>query len=163
MKSTDYEKLAKKAADIVKVLPKHLQAEAIKPILTHLLSGNVAVQNSDAHKPLEESVVASDDREKFYLSYDHDKPRDNVLLIAAWFYSQYGVYPLTKSAVLDEASDAGLTISDRPDNTMRYAKENGKALFKKQGNGWQLTLTGEAALKDKYCVKKGKKPRPSEE
>lgn len=102
------------------------------------------------------------DRASFYRSFENDKPSDNVMLITAWFYSQYGVYPVTSKEIVEEANDAGLTVPDRPDNTMRVAARDRKKLFRKRGNGWQLTVIGEAFLKENYKVKKGNKPRPSE-
>ncbi len=100
------------------------------------------------------------DPEKFFNEHDHDKPKDNVHLVAAWFYSQYGVSPVTQKDVRDCADDAGLTIPERPDNTMRYAKKDGKNMYRQKNAGWQLTVKGEAYVKETYGVKKGNKPRP---
>lgn len=104
---------------------------------------------------------APGDRAKFFNEHDHDKPKDNVHLIAAWFYSQYGVSPLTQNDIRECASDAGLTIPDRTDNTMRAAKKDGKNLYRQKSSGWQLTVKGEAYVKETYGVKKGNKPRPA--
>ena len=100
-------------------------------------------------------------RETFFNQHDHDKPSDNVHLISAWFFSQYGVTPLTQADVRECADDAGLTIPERPDNTMRTAKKDGKNLYRQKSSGWQLTVKGEAYVKEMYNVKKGNKPRPS--
>ena len=97
----------------------------------------------------------------FFNQHDHDKPRDNVHLISAWFYSQYGVTPVTPADVRECANEAGLTIPERPDNTMRTAKKDGKNLYRQKSSGWQLTVKGEAYVKEMYNVKKGNKPRPS--
>lgn len=102
------------------------------------------------------------DKETFLGSFEHDRPKDNVLLIAAWLYSQYGVFPITKALLTEESSNAGLTIPDRPDNTMRTAKQKGKNLFRQKNSGWQITVAGEAYLKATYSVKKGNKPAPEE-
>lgn len=101
------------------------------------------------------------DPEKFFNEHDHDKPKDNVHLIAAWFYSQYGVSPLTQNDIRECADNAGLTIPERPDNTMRYAKKDGKNMYRQKNSGWQLTVKGEAYVKETYGVKKGNKPRPA--
>lgn len=106
-------------------------------------------------------VAASADPEKFFEAHDHDKPKDNVHLIAAWFYSQHGLVPLTKANLNECASGVGLTIPDRPDNTMRQAKANGKNLYRQKTGGWQLTVNGETHVKSQYGVKKGNKPIPS--
>jgi hypothetical protein len=97
----------------------------------------------------------------FFNEHDHDKPKDNVHLISAWFYSQYGVTPVTQADIRECANDAGLTIPERPDNTMRYAKKDGKNLYRQKNSGWQLTVKGEAYAKETYSVKKGNKPRPT--
>jgi hypothetical protein len=44
---------------------------------------------------------------------------------------------------------------------MRYAKNDGKALFRQKDSGWQLTVHGEAYVKTTYDVRKGKKPLPT--
>lgn len=108
-------------------------------------------------------TINTADKEKFLSSFEHDRPKDNVLLIAAWLYSQYGVFPITKALMDEEASNAGQTVPERPDNTMRTAKQKGKNLFRQKNSGWQLTVAGEAYLKATYTVKKGNKPAPEEE
>ena len=40
------------------------------------------------------------DKEKFLSSFEHDRPKDNVLLIAAWLYSQYGVFPIPRALLI---------------------------------------------------------------
>ncbi len=104
-------------------------------------------------------------REKFFGSFDHKKPGDNVHLVAAWLYSQHGVFPITSKDISDVAGDIGLTIPMRPDNTMRSAKHNGNNLYKKKkkAKGWQLTVKGEAYMRETYDVKKGTKTRPTDE
>lgn len=107
-------------------------------------------------------TISTADKEKFLGSFEHDKPKDNLLLIAAWLYSQHGVFPITKSLIDEEASNAGLTVPERPDNTMRIAKQKGKNLFRQKSSGWQPTVAGETYLKETYSVKKGNKPLPEE-
>ncbi len=102
-------------------------------------------------------------REKFFSSFDHSRPKDNVHLVVAWLYSQYGLFPITAKKVQDDAGQIGLTIPTRPDNTMRTAKDKNKNLYMKKGKGWQLTVKGEAYVKETYRVKKGTKPLPSDE
>jgi hypothetical protein len=97
---------------------------------------------------------------EFISSYDHKKPADNVTLLAAWLYSTYGAYPITAKELKELGDACGLILPGRPDNTMRQAKNNGKALFNQQGKGWQPTVSGEIFLKGQYKVKKGTKPAP---
>ena len=90
--------------------------------------------------------------------FDHKQPKNNVLLIVAWLYSQYGVFPITTKEIKDIGNSTGLVIPGRPDNTMRTAKKKGKNLFNQHGKGWRLTVSGETYLREIYSVKKGNKP-----
>ncbi len=101
------------------------------------------------------------DRNEFYEQHEHGKPSDNVLLIAAWLYSQYGKFPITRAHIDSEAADTGVTVPERADNTMRVAKHDGKALFRQKGKGWELTVCGESRLKEAYAVRRGTKRPPS--
>lgn len=129
-------------------------------ILTPLVfeEEDVSEKPGTAHK--KQKQISTADKEKFLSLFEHDKPKDYVLLIAAWLYSQHGVFPITKALMDEEASNAGLTVPERPDNTMRTAKQKGKNLFRQKNSGWQLTVAGEAYLKETYSVKKGNKPVP---
>lgn len=106
---------------------------------------------------------ATDDAGKFFSSFEHDKPNENVHLIVAWFYSQYGVFPVSTAELRQTADSVGLTVPARPDATMRVAKVKGKKLYQKKPAGYQLTVHGENHLKETYGVKKGTKPRPIED
>ena len=100
--------------------------------------------------------------ESFLENYEHDKPKDNVMLLAAWLYSQYGAYPIHAKEIKELSDACGLVVPNRSDNTMRSAKDKGKNLFNQQGKGWKLTVSGELYLKNTYGVKKGNKSVPSE-
>lgn len=100
--------------------------------------------------------------ESFLENFEHDKPKDNVMLLVAWLYSQYGAYPIHIKEIKELSDACGLVIPNRSDNTMRTAKEKGKSLFNQQGKGWKLTVSGELFLKNTYGVKKGNKSVPSE-
>jgi len=99
---------------------------------------------------------------EFISSLDSQKPADNVMLLVAWLYSIYGLYPITAKEIKDLGDSCGLRVPARPDNTMRGAKKNGKSLFNQQGKGWQPTVSGEMFLKEAYKVKKGNTPVPKE-
>jgi hypothetical protein len=101
------------------------------------------------------------DEATFFNGFNHDKPADNVDLVVAWLYSQYGAYPVTTKEVRTYANRCGLTIPARPDATMRQAKKDGKKLYQKLGGGFQLTVHGEAHVKATYQVRKGTQPRPT--
>lgn len=98
----------------------------------------------------------------FISSFDTSKPTDNVMLLVAWLYASYGLYPMTAKEIKELGDSCGLITPSRPDNTMRQAKRSGKGLFTQQGKGWQPTVSGELFLKNTYQVKKGNKPIPKE-
>lgn len=104
--------------------------------------------------------VDYDGEREFFSSFDHEKPSENVVMIAAYLYSQYGVYPITPDEVKDYATRLGITIAPRTDNTLRQASRDGKNLFRQSGRGWEPTLPGESYFKELYKVKKGNKLRP---
>lgn len=84
------------------------------------------------------------------------------MVLVAWLYSQYGVYPITSKELKELGDSCGLTIPNRPDITLRQAKASGKNKFTQQGKGWKLTVSGELALKETYSVTKGTTPLPEE-
>ena len=101
------------------------------------------------------------DKGDFFESHGDGEPHQNVLLIAAWLYSQFGKFPITRAHVNTEAAETGLTIPDRPDMTMRTAKHDGRNLFRQRGRGWELTVSGEARVKELFRVRRGNKQLPS--
>lgn len=101
--------------------------------------------------------------EAFFTSFEQKKPHENVLMIAAWLYSQYGVFPIKPGEVKALASKAGLTVARRVDMTLKQAKEDGKALFSQANGAFEPTLSGEAFMKAEFSVKKGSLPRPKED
>lgn len=109
------------------------------------------------------SQISTANQEKFFTSFDLTKPSDNVMLIVAWLYSQYGKFPISRTMLEEQASKTGLTIPERPDKTMVVKKAKGKNLFHKQGKGWQLTVSGESYVKETFNVKKGKIPLQQED
>jgi len=118
--------------------------------------------NPSAGSPGAGSAPDTCDLGEFISSFDSDKPADNVMLLVAWLYSNYGLYSIPPKEIKELGDSCGLIVPARPDNTMRQAKKNGKTLFSQQGKGWQPTVSGEMFLKETYKVKKGKKPVPKE-
>lgn len=109
-----------------------------------------------------EKEVDTTDLGSFISDFEHDKPKDNVMLLVAWLYSQYGAYPIQAKEIKELGDACGLVIPNRADNTMRQAKDKGKSLFNQQGKGWKLTVSGELYLKSTYSVTKGNKPAPKD-
>ena len=107
---------------------------------------------------VEDEHIETADMDTFFSAHDHKQPKNNVNLIAAWLYQENGVFPITSKMIKAIANETGVIIPNRPDNTMRQAKKNGKSLFNKQGGGWQLTVSGQTFVRETYDVKKGNKP-----
>ena len=101
--------------------------------------------------------AAADDMDTFFSKFDHDKPSDNVFLIASYLYSTYGDSPFSVKEVQEIADEVGITLPDRPDVTLNAAQKKGKSLFNRTGKGmYKPTVHGATSFKEKYGVKKGK-------
>lgn len=109
-----------------------------------------------------DSNVDTSDLSAFIGNFESIKPKDNVMLLVAWLYSQYGAYPIQVQQIKDLASECGMVIPNRSDNTLRQAKDKGKSLFNQQGKGWKLTVSGELFIQGKYNVKKGNNSFPKD-
>jgi hypothetical protein len=102
-------------------------------------------------------------KEDFFGAFVHDKPADNVKLIAAHLYQEYGSEPFSADEVKKISDDVGVTIPERIDMTLLQAKDKGKKLFSKIGRGkYKPTVHGETYLKEKYGVKKGIGQKPED-
>lgn len=98
-----------------------------------------------------------------FTEFEHDRPSDNVLLVAAYHFSQYGSVPFSIEEAKVMATDAGLTIPNRPNMTLRTASRKGKKLFARAGRGkFKPTVHGERYLKETYKVSKGGKKKLGE-
>ena len=148
-------------AKVLEGLPSEARAAAFD-----LLKGYVTERDSepaDKKRSKDMGGDGEDSMEAFIGSFDHDKPADNAKLIAAYFYSEYGLEPFTLEDVRETAENVGIIIPARPDMTLTQAKEKGKKLFARAGKGkFRPTVHGEKYLKDTYSVKKGRKKRPQE-
>lgn len=91
-------------------------------------------------------------RGDFFSRFAHPKAADNVLLVAAWLYSQQGRTGITKADIDRVAASVGLTVPARPDNTMRQAKRRHRAMFTHSSQGWKLTAAGEDYVQRTYGV-----------
>jgi hypothetical protein len=103
----------------------------------------------------------SDDKADFIAKFDHEKPSDNVLLITAWLFKEYGDVLFSTGEISKLAQDFGLTIPDSPYMTLVQAQKKGKTLFARSGKNWKFTVHAERYLKETYQVRKGTKPRPA--
>jgi hypothetical protein len=143
---------------IIDMLPAEIRSEAFG-LLKGYVSGRNEPDSSGAQNKDEAGSDSSGDTSLFG-RFDHDKPSDNVRLIAAYLFQQYGSEPFSADEVNAIAAEAGITVPARVDMTLRAAKENGKQLFVNAGDGmFKPTVYGESNLKDTYGVKKGNKKR----
>ena len=88
------------------------------------------------------------------------RPSENVNLIAAHLYSQYGAQPFKLDDIRNKANEVGITIPTSLNMTLKQAKRKGKALYQHTGrNEYKPTVNGELYFKNTYHVKKGTKAR----
>ncbi len=116
--------------------------------------------DADSAEPIDSTNV-----ETFVRSQDVAKPANAVKAIAAWWFSEYGSAPIGGSDVEGIAQEIGVTIPNRPDNTLRGMKSNGKDVFRPAARG-TFTPTrphGELFFQTEYQVTKGRKPPPPPE
>ena len=155
-------KRLKEVDSVIKSLDPAIRADAFK-ILQAYVTGKGVKEQSGANGDSGGAAPDGTDRESFFTRFDHDKPADNVLLIAAFHYSEFGTAPVTIEEVRDIADDVGITVPSRVDMTLLQAKRNGKSLFARSGRSrFKPTVHGEKFFKETYTVSKGTKQKPAE-
>ena len=150
---------------IVSELDPAIRVQAFEILAPHYFEERLpkkTIVEKRAEKTEKVEKISTEDEATFFSDFSHKKPSENIHLIVAWYFSQFGNFPITTKLLRQKASDVGLTIPERPDTTMRYAKKKGKNLYRKQGNGYLPTVYGEANLKEIYKVSKGTKTLPLE-
>lgn len=122
MKKDIFEERVKRLQEIDKII-KTLDP-AIRAMSFEILKGYVLeIKYSDSgDEENEDTNDSGEDSDNFFAKYNHDKPSDNVLLIAAQHYSIYGTEPLSMDEVKSTADDVGITIPNRPDMTLKSFK-----------------------------------------
>lgn len=117
---------------------------------------------SDSHKPPAEETPSIDVADLIQ-KHGEGKPHENVTLLAAIWFSEYGSHPFSLDYIREKATSTGVTVPERPDMTLRAAMENGKKLYEAIGGKglFRPTVVGEAFLKTTYRVKKGTKAPPA--
>jgi hypothetical protein len=143
---------------VIDKLPVGMQGEAFQ-YLKGYVSPEAISHAGDNDIPAE---LDGNDDESLFVKFDHDRPSDNVRLIVASIFQEYGSEPFSAEEVGATASAAGITVPERIDMTLGNAVEKGKKLFVRTGRGtFKPTVHGEAYLKVTYGVKKGTKKRSS--
>ncbi len=127
-----------------------------------LLEGYVtAGGTSEAAKELGNSAgSANEDITTFFSRFNTDTPAENVVLLAAYHFSQYGSSSFSVEELKARALEVGLTLPERVDMTIRQARREGKGLFQSAGRGlFKPTVHGELFLRTTYQVAKGTHPK----
>lgn len=154
--------------EVVKQLDESLRAAALQVLVPMYFPDTPKQNKATASRAIdkieadESALPHTDDIGNFISSFEQNKPAENVMVLVAWLYSQYGTYPISIKEIQELGDSCGLVIPNRPDNTMRQAKCDGKGLFQQQGKGWRLTVSGELYMRNEFKVKKGNKPQPKE-
>lgn len=164
MDKDEFDNRASRLEDIGKViekLPAEIRSEAFGFLRGYVSGQNPTKSATTRHAVDNDAVDSAGDDTTLFSQFDHDKPSDNVRLIAAELFRQYGSEPFSVDEINATAADAGITVPTRVDMTLRAALENGKHLFVGVGSGkFKPTVHGEAYLKSTYSVKKGTAKRP---
>ena len=157
MDKKEFDERASRLQDVGNVidkLPAEIRSEAFGLLKGYVSTNNTS--NTGAERKRDKEADNSHVDTNLFSRFDHDKPSDNVRLIAADLFQQYGAEPFTVDEVSARAAEAGITVPARIDMTLRSALEDGKHLFVNAGRGkFKPTVHGESYLKDTYSVKKG--------
>ena len=159
MDKSNFEKLVermKEVNEIIKALDPAIREDAFKLLQSYVI-GEKTTTPQEEDTGIEEAS-AEETKEGFFTRFTHDKPADNVILIAAYHYNLYGIAPISIEEVRQFADEVGITVSDRIDMTLFSAKRAGKKLFKRAGRAkFKPTVHGEQFIKETYQVSKGTK------
>jgi hypothetical protein len=143
----------------IETLPVEIRALSF-PLLQEYITGEGS--DNEKHPPPgkdkspKPKVVNNSSRDEFLASFNHEKPSDNVRLIIAALYRDYGTEPFSLEEIQTLATDTGVTIPERFDMTIKSAKHKGKSLFTPTSRGhYKPTVHGEQYLKETYKVIKG--------
>jgi hypothetical protein len=146
--------------EVLKNLPAEVRSTAFQLFEEYIVesSDDAPVQPKRTKAQSSPKGTAVVTMEELFASSDHKKPADNVKLIAAYHYRQFGTEPFSLEDIRKIASDVGITIPERINMTLESAQTKGKKLFARTGTAkYKVTVHGEAYLKSTYGVSKGNK------
>jgi len=150
----------REVSKVVESLDPAIRAEAFLLLRDYVIGhpdkpGRASKSGNESEPPGELNIEA------LLEAHTHEKPADNLHLLAACHFAEYGANPFSLEGIRDTASSFGLTIPERSDMTFVQAKRDGKNIYKRAGQGmFKPTVTGEAFLKKTYNVTKGNKKLP---
>lgn len=100
--------------------------------------------------------MMSNDLEEFALGFNSEQPSENVHMLAAYHYSQYGSEPVSFKEIKEMADSVGVLIPNRPGMTLKNAQKDGNSLFKPTTRGHvKPTIHGQKYFNDQFKVTKG--------
>jgi len=146
---------------IVKLDPS-IRTAAFDFLKPYMSTGQVVSSTDSQQRPADEPP--SGDVAQLIHTHGGEKPHQNVNLLAAIWYSEYGSHPFSLQYVRDKATSTGVTIPAHPDMTLRQAKFKAKKLYEPLGGKglYKPTVMVESFIKTTYGVKKGTKVPPDE-
>jgi hypothetical protein len=158
-----FEEIQERLIEVNKVIEKldpAIRASAFELFKGYLESGTDF--RTESGKQTTDTPSVSTDLATLIATYPHEKPSDNVDLLVADWYRRHGSAPFTLDILDAAAVNAGLTVPERLDMTLRQAAEGGKKHYQSAGHGlYKPTVPGELYLKKTYKVTKGNEPVPA--
>lgn len=155
-----YEERVKRIKEVdsqIKTLDPAIRELSFKLLQAYITGEKQIAPASDADSSAD---IPGSSGESILAKFSHDKPSDNVFLIVAEHFREYGSTAFGLDEIRQTATGVGLTISSRPDMTLKQATRNDKKLFVSAGTGkYKPTVHGEKFLKETYSVTKGTKLR----
>jgi hypothetical protein len=158
MEKKGFDEVAERLLEINKTIAKldpAIRSSAFELVKGYVSTGTQSTLSPDA-KPKNEPHGGVVDLGALIAAHPEARPSENLELLTAYWYGNYGVTPFTVENLREAATDGGLTIPDRPDKTLKVAKEGGKKLYQSAGRGlFKPTVPGEMHLKQTYSLRKG--------
>ncbi|MBX3410874.1 MAG: hypothetical protein KF859_13445 [Phycisphaeraceae bacterium] len=121
--------------------------------------GDTGGRGGDEHVGGEHRDLAT-----FFKRDEKLKASDYAQLCAAYHFSQYGDEAFTLEELRKIATEAGETIPDRLDMTLKAAKKNKKTLFQSAGRDrYKPTAAAKQMFKERWGVRPGKNTKPTKD
>jgi hypothetical protein len=151
-------KRLKEVDEVIKGLDPAIREAGFKLLQNYITGEKLHTESGGASNANDNSGNSED---AIFTKFNHDKPSDNVLLIAADHFRQYGSAPFSLEELRTTATANGLTIPNTPNMTLKAAVRQNKKLFATAGRGkFKPTSQGEQYFKETYNVTKGKNKKP---
>ena len=91
---------------VLEKLPQEVRQEAFQLLKDYVTEQKIDAAQGRGGKAGKPASKVDGSRESFFASFTHDKPADNVKLIAAWFYREYGTDPFSRLQEIRERSSS---------------------------------------------------------